>query len=423
MNSHYKRYRFRIYPTKKQEKKMLAQAGACRWVWNWALEQQNKSYKITQKLQPTLKLDSQIAQLKKQEDTKWLKECESQSLKYVLRNLDEAYKAAFRRLKNGIRCGLPKWKTKHKNRPSFSCTQGVKINGNRIKVGTEKIGWVKIKLHRPIENFGMATFKQNSVGHWHVTLTSKFEIPNAKLMMANEERIVGIDFGLIDFAVFSDESDPIPAPKFYRKLERKLGIANKAFHRSKKGSKREAKKRFILAKIHNKIKGKRYDFLNKLSTTIVNKFGGVCVESLNLKGLVRTKLAKSFYDASHGMFKEMLKYKCLWYLKTFMDVDRFYPSSRMCNVCKSINKNLSRNDREWVCSSCNRFHNRDKNAALNIKNEGWRLIQLAAGYADKQNARGVDVRPKLVNQVEAIDYDTRTTKSQDKVGSTRFLVP
>jgi len=205
---------------------------------------------------------------------------------------------------------------------------------------------------------------------------------------ADPAKVAGIDLGLKDFAVLSD-GERVPAPKFYRQGQRKLRKAQRTLSRRKPGSNRRTKAKAKVARLHQKVANQRGDFLHKLTTRLVGNHDGVCIEDLSLKGLVRTKLSKSFADASMGEFRRQLEYKCLWNRKHLAVIDRFYPSSRLCRGCGAINETLTLSDRQWACD-CGMVHDRDLSAAVNIRGEGLRI--LAAGHADKQNARGRGVR-------------------------------
>jgi putative transposase len=197
-------------------------------------------------------------------------------------------------------------------------------------------------------------------------------------------KVVGVDLGLKDFAVLSDGAR-IPAPKFYRQAQRKLRKAQRTHSRRKPGSNRKAKAKIRVAHIHQRIADRRGDFLHKLTTNLIRDHDGICIEDLSLKGLARTKLAKSFADASMGEFRRQLEYKCLWNRNHLAVIGRFYPSSRLHGECGAINGQLQLSDRIWTCG-CGVVVDRDLNAAVNIRAEGFRL--LAAGHADKLNARG-----------------------------------
>jgi len=206
-------------------------------------------------------------------------------------------------------------------------------------------------------------------------------------------KLVGIDLGLIDFVTLSDGTEPTAAPKFYRKGQRKQRKAQRTFSRRQKGSKRRAKAKATVAKIRQKVSNQRNDFLHKLTTKLVERYDGICVEDLCVSGLARTKLSKSVLDASWGEFKRQLEYKCVWNRTHLVVIDRFFPSSKMCNVCGALNHNLTLSDREWDCA-CGAHHKRDFLAACNVRDEGLRI--LAVGQTDNRNAQGQLVRPATV---------------------------
>jgi putative transposase len=218
-----------------------------------------------------------------------------------------------------------------------------------------------------------ATFKREADEHWYVCLVAEFTMPDVAPPVPDPARVAGIDLGLIDFVTLSDGSSPILAPRFYREAEKKIRRANRALSRSKRGSKRREKARKRLARAQQKARNQRQDFLHKLTTELVQDHDGICIEDLNVKGLARTKLAKSFSDAAMGEFRRQLEYKCLWNRKTLVVVDRFFPSSRLCNVCGAINDQLTLSDREWDCG-CGAHHKRDFLSACNLRDEGLRIL-------------------------------------------------
>jgi putative transposase len=206
-------------------------------------------------------------------------------------------------------------------------------------------------------------------------------------------KTIGVDLGLVDFVTPSDGSEPTPAPKFYRKATAKIRRAQKAVSRRKLGSKRREKARKRLARAHRKARDQRQDFLHKLSTELVNQHEAICVEDLNVKGLARTKLAKSFADAAMSEFLRQLEYKCLWNGKTLIVIDRFFPSSKMCNRCGALNDRLSLSDREWDCD-CGAHHRRDLLAACNIRDEGLRM--LAVGQTESPKRSGSRCKTRAI---------------------------
>jgi putative transposase len=298
-----------------------------------------------------------------------------------LKDLHRAFTNCFEK-----RARYPRFKSRKRDPLRFRIPQRVKIEGPYVII--PKVGKVRIFKSMDVDlPTKSASFKQDALGHWFVTLTAEFEMPNAALPAP--DKTIGIDLGLIDFATLSDGSKPIPAPKFFRKGQRKLKRAQRKLSRSLPGSKRRAKARIAVAKIHQKTANQRSDFLHKLSTQLIEDHDGICIEDLCLKGLVRTKLANSFTDASMGEFRRQLKYKSLWARKHLIVIDRYFPSSKTCNACGAVNGNLTLSDREWDCD-CGTHHKRDFLAACNIRDEG--LSMLAAGYAESLNARGDTVR-------------------------------
>ncbi len=253
------------------------------------------------------------------------------------------------------------------------------------KVYVPKAGWVRIRQSREIEGATKsATFSREADGHWYVSLTAEFEMPDVAITI-NPANAVGIDLGLIDFVTTSDlAAKPTPAPRFYRKAAAKIRRAQKTVSRRKLGSKRREKAKKRLALHHRKAKNQRNDFLHKLSTDLVGRHEAICIEDLNVKGLARTKLAKSFADASMGEFARQLEYKCLWNRRVLVRVDRFFPSSKMCNRCGALNDRLSLSDREWECD-CGASHKRDFLAACNIRDEGLRMLAVGQTESPKRS--------------------------------------
>jgi|UPI00037DB7E9 putative transposase len=396
--THRKVFRFRMEPTQEQGEALLRMAGARRWAWNWGLARRKEVYERTKKTLPIAQLSSELTALKKRPETAWLKDVDSQLLQQALKDLDRGYQAFF-----GKRARFPRFKSKKRDEPRFRIPQRVKVEDSKVYV--PKIGWVKIRQSQPIDcTLKGATFKRDTDGHWYVALTAEFEMPDVPLPPANPEKVVGIDLGLKDFATLSDgtRSEAAPAarqcrysiaqPKFYRKAERKLKRAAKALFRKQKGSRNREKARKRLNQVHTQIKNQRQDFLHKLTTELVQKYDGLCIEDLSLKGMARTKLSKSVLDAALGEFRRQLEYKAVWHRKHLWWLTATSPSSRLCSVCGAIHQALTLADRVWRCD-CGAVHDRDLNAAHNIRAEGIRSIPVAVGHTETQNACGELVRP------------------------------
>lgn len=357
-------------------------AGARRWVWNWALARRKAYYAENAATLPMKALSAELTALKKKDETSWLAEADAQALQQTLRDLDRAFVNFFLK-----RSRFPRFKAKKRDDARFRIPQRVKVADGRVYV--PKVGWVRIHQSMPVDlPTKSATFKRDATGNWYVTLTASFEMPDAPLPAAIADATVGVDLGLKDFAVLST-GERVETPKFYRRAERSLKLAQRRLSRRQKGGNRRNRARLRVARIHNKIRNQRSDFLHKLTTGLVRRFSGVCLENLSLKDLARTKLSKSFMDAAHGEFRRQVTYKAAWNRKHLVVVDRYFPSSKLHAACGRLNTDLKLSDRTWTCE-CGAVLDRDLNAACNIRDEGLRM--LAAGHADNRNARGGGVR-------------------------------
>jgi putative transposase len=380
-------YRFRLEPTAEQEEQFRQFAGARRFIWNWALQQRRAHYQQTGKTLPARELSARLTALKDQAETAWLREMDSQLLQQVLADLQCAFTKFFER-----RARYPRFKSRKRDQARFRIPQRVRMVGRGVQV--PKIGRVRLRLSQPVEGrTKSATFKRDACGHWHVCLVAETQMPVVALPLPNPARSVGLDLGLKD-AVAPSDAPPIPAPRFYRRGARKLRRAQRTYSRRQKGSRNKAKARARAARIHQHIANQRAHFTHDLTTKLIKNHQAVCIEDLNVKGLARTKLAKSFYDVAMGMIRRQLEYKGRWYGTHVVVIDRFYPSTQLCHVCGFKNAALTLADRTWQCPICGTVHDRDLNAALNIRNEG--LWILAVGHTERLNACGGAVRPPMV---------------------------
>lgn len=376
-------YRFQMRPTAEQELALFQMAGARRWVFNWALDKRSSYYKEHSKGISAKDLSNELTALKKRADTAWLKSVDSQLLQQALKDVERAFQNFFDR-----RSRYPRFKSRKRDSARFRIPQRVKVEGGKVYV--PKVGWVKIRQSQDVDcKTKSATFKRDATGRWYVILTAEFEMPDIPLQPVTSENVIGIDLGLKDFAVFSDGHRE-PPPKHYRKLERRLAKAQRRLSRRQKGSKNRDKARTAVARVHLKVRNRRNDFLHKLTTSLAKNYEGICIEDLSLKGMARTKLAKSVLDAGLGEFRRQLEYKSVWHRKHLVVIDRWFPSSKLHGACGAINDALTLADRTWLCS-CGELVDRDLNAAKNIKAEGLKMLE-AAGYADSLNACGAGVR-------------------------------
>jgi putative transposase len=390
--THRKVYRFRMKPNATQREALARMAGARRYVWNWALAQRQAYYRETGKSIPAAELSTRLTALKQQPETAWLLQVDSQAMQQTLADLQRAYANFFKK-----RARFPRFKSRKRDQSRFRIPQRVRVAGGKVYV--PKVGSVGIRQSQPMDGATKsATFKRDVTGNWDVTLVTEFAMPDTALVAANPCGVIGIDLGLKDFAVLSS-GERVPAPQFFRKAERKLRKAQRVFSRRRKGSARRLRAKHKVALVQRKTANQRKDFLHKLTTGLVVKYEGICIEDLSVKGLVRTKLAKSMTDASLGEFRRQLEYKTIWNRRHLAVIDRWYPSSKTCHVCGEVNAALTLADRSWICV-CGVCHDRDLNAALNIRTEGLKL--LAVGYPDRLNAHGAVVRPP---QLEAVGVE------------------
>ncbi len=346
-------------------------------MYNWSLARRIAHYKATGKSLSVTELCAEVAHLKRQPETEWLRGVDSQSLQQAIRDLDKAFGAFFAR-----RAKFPRFRSKKRETPTFRIPQRVALVGDRLSI--PKVGPVRLVLHRPLNGVvKSATFKQDATGAWYVTLVVHFELSDTPLPPPAAERVVGLDVGLKDLVVLSD-GRRVPAPKHYRWAERKLRRLGRHLSRCQRGSKNREKARVKVARQHRRVANQRSDFIHKLSSRLVRDYDGGVIEDLNVKGLGKTNLAKSVHDAGWSMLRFQVAYKACWQRKHLAVIGRFFPSSRLCAACGCITSDLTLAEREWTCS-CGVTHDRDLNAARNIRDEGLRLL-LAEGCPESINA-------------------------------------
>ena len=375
-------YTFRLEPTREQEAQFLRFAGCRRFVWNYGLARKQDVYKATGTGIGYNALGAELVHLKTCPATAFLKACHSQVLQQTLLDLEKAFTAFFEK-----RARFPRFKTRTRSRPTFRIPQHVRVVDGKVSV--PKVGRVNARLHRPMEGVVKgATIKQEADGHWYVVFVSHLALPDVPPTC---ERPVGIDVGLTSFLTL-DSGEKVAPPKFYRTAERKLKRLQRQLSRCQKTSRSRSRAKRRVAKLYRRTANQRKDFLHKLSATLVAAHDTLCIEDLNLKGLVKTKRAKSFSDAAFGSFSHMLHYKTAYRFGQVVKVGRFYPSSKTCHACKNV-QHLELSDRAWMCRGCGVLHDRDTNAARNIRSEGVRLLKnVAAGMSETKNADGGNVR-------------------------------
>jgi putative transposase len=375
----------RLYPTDEQCRYLAQSFGCARWWWNYALNKSIEVYKETGKGLGQSALNALLPGLKKEYE--WLGECYSQVLQAATLNLTTAYKNFFEK-----RAVFPKFKSK-KGRQSIQYPQKVEVFSESELKFPGRLGVIKAKLHRPVEGqIKTVTVSQEPSGKYFAAIL--FEVEGDTPTISTEGKVIGVDLGLKHFAVVSDGSKirKFDNPRQIAKHERNLKRKQQKLAKKKDGSKSRKKYRKVVARVYERVANSRQDFLHKLSAKLVNENQVVIVENLHLKGMVRNhNLAKAISNAGWGTFTNFLAYKLEHKGGKLVEIDRWFPSSKTCSVCLHQVSEMPLEVREWNCPHCGAHHDRDGNAATNIRNEGIRMLQ-ADGTA--VSAIGGEVRPR-----------------------------
>ena len=367
----HKAIKVRLYPTPEQEVLLAQHFGCARWWWNFGLNKSIEAYRDTGKGLGRSALNALLPALKKSKETEWLGECYSQVLQAVTLNLTTAYKNFFEG-----RARFPRFKSKH-GRQSIQYPQNVKVIGNTVKL-PGKVGAVKAKIHRSIEGtIKTVTVSLEPSGKYYASILTEVEGENPA--PSTEGRVIGVDLGLKHFAVTSDgkKVSKYDFPRHLAEHEKNLKRKQQKLARKEKGSNSRKKYRKVVARVHERVSNSRADFLHKLSRKLVNDSQVVVVENLHVKGMVRNhNLAKAISDASWGMFTNFLAYKLEKKGGRLVEIDRWFPSSKLCCNCYHQVEEMPLDVREWTCPHCNTRHDRDGNAATNTRAEGIRMLQV-----------------------------------------------
>ena len=359
-------YKYKLIPNQEQKETLSKYFGCVRFIYNWGLEKKIKSHKECGKPIGRFQLGRELTLLKKQKEFEWLKECPNVSLQYSLINLDAAFSNFFKK-----NAKYPKFKSKTHSRYSVKFISNVHFDFREWTVKLPKIGKINLCKDR---TFNQATCKQgtctvtrDSCGtYWCVvTVDDLQEIPPKADI--SKDSSVGIDLGIKDYAILSDGTK-FSNPKNLENTKKRLAHLQKVLARKENGSKNYEKMRIKVAKCHRSITNKRNHFIHNLSSYLVNNYKTICLEDLNVKGMMHNHhLARAIQDASWGEFTRQLQYKSDWKGDNIIYIGRFEPSSKTCSVCGYKKDDLKLSDRSWVCPQCGTKHDRDVNAAINIK--------------------------------------------------------
>ena len=372
-------YKFRVYPTREQEVLLQQHFGCVRFIYNWALDFNQKLYASEQKYKNSIDMTCDGDLVKLKEANPWLYEVNSQSLICSIGHLDRAFGNFFAK-----RAGYPKFKKKNLTAKSFEVPQHFQIDFKESKIKIPKFSrknGLKVKISRKVNmdhfvKFGTATISQNSSGQYFVSFIVhrdeelKQPISDNKISGNNS---LGFDFGLKHFLTLSD-GRTFDSPEYFKKMLDKLAWEQRKLSKKQKGSKNKEKQRKKVAKIHQKISDQRSDYLHKLSTNLVkeSQFDCFCFEDLNLDGM-KKRCGRKVSDLSYYTFQQMMLYKAAKAGKVCVKIGRFEPSSQICCKCGHRQK-MQINIRTYVCPECGQVIDRDLNAAINIRNFALRNI-------------------------------------------------
>ncbi len=421
-------YQFRVYPTADQQQNLSRYFGASRYVWNWALQLIKDNFNHTEMIRyswggdPATSNEEDALTMKFHgcKDTSlelfnidatkcsllltpaarrkagrlpcglqhepglkdvqpWLHDVPDKILRYSLRNLGTAFKNFFKADKNGARRGYPKHKTRRDH-------QSIQFQGENVRLDTRTglmsvpgLKNVEVRLHRSMDGkIGTTTISKTKSGKYYVSfqVDDGRDLPLTKPV--SRDRVIGIDVGLASY-ISTSEGDKIDGLQPLREAEQRLAVLQRRLSHKQKGSKNQDKARLKVSRMHEKIANQRSDFQHKLSRELVDNHDAIVLESLNIKGMVKNHhLAKSISDAGWSEFMRQIKYKADWAGKTVVEIGQWEPSSKTCHSCGHKLDKLTLDVREWACPKCGTAHDRDINAAINIKAMGMDRLYTTA---------------------------------------------
>jgi putative transposase len=368
------RYTFRCYPTPRQEREMGKLFGCVRYVYNRALRFRTDSYAENKTRVNYNQSSAALTQWKKEPECTWLNQVSCVPLQQSLRHLQTAFRAFFEK-----RAAYPGFKSKRDRQSAEFTRSAFKWDGSNKNLVLSKIGRMDVHWSRDFQSEpGTVTITKDRAGRYFVSLC----LDETVTPFAKTGEITGLDLGINRLATLAN-GEHIPNPKHSSGRTAKLARAQRVLSRRVKGSGRWNRQRLRVARLHMHIADSRKDWLDKITTGLVRRFDVLCIEDLNVRGMMQNhRLARAIGDAGMGMFRRMLEYKCAWHNRKLKVVDRYYPSSKRCSACGFVSEKMPLSIRSWTCPECGGVHDRDENAARNL---------LAAGHA--VTAHGGRVRP------------------------------
>lgn len=359
-----KAYKLRIYPNNKQIELLNQTFGCVRYIYNHFLNRKINFYEENNESLTYNACSKELTQLKKENE--WLQNPDKCALQNALKNLDVAYQNFFNK-----RTGFPKFKSRKSFKDSYKTNSNLKFENNKIRI--PKVGWIKTRGYKKISGriLSITISKTKSNEFFASICVTEFEPKQFEKTNQN----IGIDLGLKEFAIFNT-GKKIDNPKFFVKFQKKLAKMQRKLSKKVFESNNYFKYKVKVAAFQEKIKNQRLDFLHKLSIRLVKEYDIICIETLRVRNIMKNhKLAKSIQDVSLSEFIRQLEYKAKWYGKVISKIDTFYPSSQLCSNCGYKNSDIKNlKIRKYDCPECGAHHDRDVNAAINILNEGLRIL-------------------------------------------------
>ncbi|MBP5859725.1 RNA-guided endonuclease TnpB family protein [Streptomyces scabiei] len=385
------RYAFRLYPDAAQQAALARAFGCARVVFNDAVRAREDARDAGQPFPTAGQLSTRlITEAKRTPQRAWLGRVSAVVLQQSLRDADTAYRNFFASLKGtrkGSKLGAPRFKSRKDARQSIRFTANARWHlTDSGRLNLPKIGAVMVKWSRKLPTTPTSvTVIKDAAGRFFASFVIDTDPDADATRMPETDRTIGIDLGLTHFTVLSDGTKT-DSPRFLRRAEKKLKKTQRELSRKQKGSRNRARARMKVARAHAKVADARREFHHQLSTKLISENQGIAVEDLSVAGLARTRLAKSVLDAGWSSFLHMLEYKAGRYGRTLVKIGRFTPTSQTCSACGAVDGPKPLNVREWTCATCGTVHDRDHNAAINIKT--------AAGLA--ASACGAPVGPGAI---------------------------